>query len=95
MLKQRMLFIQSLEAARAFEQGVIGSPGEGDVGAVLGIGFPAYTGGVFSLIDTMGMARFAADADALADRFGERYRPTPWLRDRAAQGLGFYPSAAA
>ena len=57
-LKQRMLFIQSLEAARAFEEGVIGDPGEGDVGAVLGIGFPAYTGGVFSLIDTLGIAQF-------------------------------------
>jgi 3-hydroxyacyl-CoA dehydrogenase/enoyl-CoA hydratase/3-hydroxybutyryl-CoA epimerase len=94
-LKQRMLFIQSLEAARAFEQGVIGNPGEGDVGAVLGIGFPAYTGGVFSLIDTLGPAKFVADADRLADRFGERYRPTPWLRDRAARGEAFYASGAA
>jgi 3-hydroxyacyl-CoA dehydrogenase/enoyl-CoA hydratase/3-hydroxybutyryl-CoA epimerase len=94
-LKQRMLFIQSLEAARAFEQGVIDNAGEGDVGAVLGIGFPAYTGGVFSLIDTLGSAKFVADADILADRFGERYRPTPWLRDRAARGEAFYASGAA
>jgi len=94
-LKQRMLFIQSLEAARAFEQGVIGNPGEGDVGAVLGIGFPAYTGGVFSLIDTLGIAPFVAHADTLADRFGERYRPTRWLRDRAARGQAFYPFGAA
>lgn len=94
-LKQRMLFIQSLEAARAFEQGVIGNAGEGDVGAVLGIGFPAYTGGVFSLIDTLGSAKFVAYAEILADRFGERYRPTPWLRDRAARGEAFYASGAA
>ena len=40
-----MLNIQALEAARAFEEGVIGDAGDGDVGAVLGIGFPAYTGG--------------------------------------------------
>jgi 3-hydroxyacyl-CoA dehydrogenase/enoyl-CoA hydratase/3-hydroxybutyryl-CoA epimerase len=90
-----MLFIQSLEAARAFEEGVIGNPGEGDVGAVLGIGFPAYTGGVFSLIDTMGIARFAEEADQLADRFGERYRPTAWLKHRAARGEGFYAAGAA
>jgi 3-hydroxyacyl-CoA dehydrogenase/enoyl-CoA hydratase/3-hydroxybutyryl-CoA epimerase len=94
-LKQRMLFIQSLEAARAFEEGVIGNPGEGDVGAVLGIGFPAHTGGVFSLIDTMGIARFAAQADQLADQFGERYRPTPWLKDRAARREAFYAAGAA
>jgi 3-hydroxyacyl-CoA dehydrogenase/enoyl-CoA hydratase/3-hydroxybutyryl-CoA epimerase len=94
-LKRRMLFIQSLEAARAFEEGVIGNPGEGDVGAVLGIGFPAYTGGVFSLIDTMGIARFAEEADQLADRFGERYRPTAWLKHRAARGEGFYAAGAA
>jgi 3-hydroxyacyl-CoA dehydrogenase/enoyl-CoA hydratase/3-hydroxybutyryl-CoA epimerase len=74
---------------------VIGNPGEGDVGAVLGIGFPAYTGGVFSLIDTLGIAPFVADANTLADRFGERYRPTRWLRDRAARGEAFYPFGAA
>lgn len=92
-IQQRLLYIQSLEAARAFEQGVIGSAGEGDVGSVLGIGFPAHTGGVFSLIDTLGAAEFVAACDRLADRYGERFRPSAWLRSRAQSGPRFYPAA--
>ncbi|HEX8602500.1 MAG TPA: 3-hydroxyacyl-CoA dehydrogenase NAD-binding domain-containing protein [Pseudoduganella sp.] len=90
-LKQRMLYIQSLEAARCFEEDVIADPAEGDVGSVLGIAFPAYTGGVFSLIDTVGIAAFVAACDSLADRHGERYRPSAWLKARAASGQAFYP----
>ncbi len=92
-LKDRMLYIQALEAARAFEEDVIDNAGEGDVAAVLGIGFPAYTGGVFSFIDTVGLQKFVARADDLADRFGERFRPRPWLKARAALNQRFYPVA--
>lgn len=94
-LKTRMLYIQSLEAARCFEEGVIGEASEGDVGSVLGIGFPAYTGGVFSLIDTVGLGAFVATCDSLAGRFGERYRPSAWLKARAARGERFYPAPQA
>ncbi|MES2258459.1 MAG: 3-hydroxyacyl-CoA dehydrogenase NAD-binding domain-containing protein [Pseudomonadota bacterium] len=94
-LKQRMLYIQSLEAARCFEEGVIADPAEGDVGSVLGIAFPAYTGGVFSLIDTVGIKVFVQRCDSLADRFGERYRPSAWLKARAASGENFYPAPKA
>lgn len=93
-LKQRLLYIASLEAARAMERGVINSAAEGDVGSVLGIGFPQYTGGVFSLIDTVGPSAFVAACDKLADAFGERFRPSDWLRQRAAAGQLFYPVSA-
>ncbi len=92
-LKQRMLYIQALEAARAFEEGVIGNAGEADVGTVFGIGYPAHTGGVFSMIDTIGLPRFVADCDRLADEWGSRYRPSAWLRARAAKDERFYPLA--
>ena len=90
----RMLYIQALEAARAFEEGVITDPGEGDVGAVLGIGFPMHTGGPFALMDTAGLPGFVAACAKMARRHGPRYRPSRWLRARAAQGLAFYPKAA-
>jgi 3-hydroxyacyl-CoA dehydrogenase/enoyl-CoA hydratase/3-hydroxybutyryl-CoA epimerase len=89
-LKQRMLYIQALEAARAYEEGVIADPGEGDVGSVLGIGFPGYTGGVFSLIDTVGIGAFVDGCERLAERHGERFLPSPWLRARAARKQPFH-----
>ncbi len=94
-LKQRLLFIEALEAARCMEEGVITDAAEGDVGSVLGIGYPSYTGGVFSLIDTTGTRAFVEACDKLADRFGERYRPSAWLRERAERNELFFPLSMA
>src|SRR5690554_1242165 len=94
-LKLRLLYIQSLVAARCMEEGVIEDPAEGDVGSVLGIGFPTYTGGVFSLIDTVGIEAFVETCDRFADKFGERWAPSEWLRRRALKGELFYPAQAA
>lgn len=92
-LGTRMLYIQALEAARCFEEGVITDASEGDVGSLLGIGYPSYTGGVFSLIDTVGINQFVETCEALADQFGDRWRPSAWLKARAAQAVRFYPVA--
>jgi 3-hydroxyacyl-CoA dehydrogenase/enoyl-CoA hydratase/3-hydroxybutyryl-CoA epimerase len=89
-VKQRLLFRQSLEAVRCLEEGVITDVVDGDVGSTLGIGFPAHTGGVFTLIDTFGIARFTATCERFADAYGPRWRPTDGLRARAATNERFY-----
>lgn len=89
-LKQRILYVQAVEGARAMEEGVLLAPADGDLGAILGVGFPAYTGGPFSFIDGMGVAAFVAEADRLADLFGEHLRPPQLLREMAAKGETFY-----
>lgn len=89
-LKQRILYVQAVEAARAMEEGVLLAPADGDVGAVLGVGFPAYTGGPFCFIDGIGLPVFVAEADRLADLFGAQLRPPQLLRDMAAKGQTFY-----
>jgi 3-hydroxyacyl-CoA dehydrogenase/enoyl-CoA hydratase/3-hydroxybutyryl-CoA epimerase len=95
-LKQRILYVQAVEGARAMEDGVLLAPADGDVGAILGVGFPAYTGGPFCFIDGIGLHAFVAEADRLADLFGEHLRPPQLLRDMAAQGQTFYgPTARA
>jgi 3-hydroxyacyl-CoA dehydrogenase / enoyl-CoA hydratase / 3-hydroxybutyryl-CoA epimerase len=92
--KRRLLTIQALEAARCVEEGVITAPADADLGAVLGFGFPTWTGGTLSLIDTVGLRSFVADCDALASQFGERFRPSAWLRERAAADEPFHPRHA-
>jgi 3-hydroxyacyl-CoA dehydrogenase / enoyl-CoA hydratase / 3-hydroxybutyryl-CoA epimerase len=81
-VKKRLLYIQSLETARCIEEGVVTDPADADVGSIFGWGFPAWTGGTVSLIDTVGMVAFLADCDRMADAFGEHYRPSDWLRAR-------------
>lgn len=90
-LKQRLLHRQALESARCLEEGVLSHPEDGDIGSIFGIGFPAWTGGALSYIDTIGIARFVRECDELARAYGERFQVSDWLRARAESGEAFYP----
>jgi 3-hydroxyacyl-CoA dehydrogenase/enoyl-CoA hydratase/3-hydroxybutyryl-CoA epimerase len=92
-LKQRFLYVQAIETARCLEEGVLTTPQDADLGAVYGWGFPAWTGGTLSYIDTIGLAEFVREADRLAQRHGPRFAPSPWLRARAERGERFYGEA--
>ncbi|MCI4644617.1 MAG: 3-hydroxyacyl-CoA dehydrogenase NAD-binding domain-containing protein [Hyphomonadaceae bacterium] len=94
-IKQRLLYIQALETARCFDEGVITDAGDADIGAILGWGFPAYTGGPLSLIDTVGVDRFVRECDALAQKYGARFQPPASLRTMAERGETFHPRGAA
>ena len=76
--------------ARCLEESVIEASEDGDLGAVYGWGFPAWTGGTLSYIDTVGIGTFVAESDRLAQKFSPRFAPSAWLRDRAASGQAFY-----
>ncbi|MCC2095927.1 MAG: 3-hydroxyacyl-CoA dehydrogenase, partial [Hyphomicrobiales bacterium] len=89
-IKDRLLFTQSLEAAKTVEDHVIVDPREADVGSILGFGFAPFTGGVLSLIDGMGVANFVARAKELQVTYGERFAPCKLLIDMAAKGETFY-----
>jgi 3-hydroxyacyl-CoA dehydrogenase/enoyl-CoA hydratase/3-hydroxybutyryl-CoA epimerase len=84
---ERMLFAEAIEAMRCFDEGVITSDADANVGSILGIGFPAWTGGVVQYIESYdgGPAGFVAKADEYADRLGEKFRPPAYLRERAAR----------
>jgi 3-hydroxyacyl-CoA dehydrogenase/enoyl-CoA hydratase/3-hydroxybutyryl-CoA epimerase len=94
-VKHRLLYIQALESVRCLEEGVITSPEDADLGAVLGLGFPAWSGGPLSLIETVGAAAFVRACDALAAAYGPRFKPTDSLRARARDGQPFYVGEAA
>ena len=85
-VKQRLLHIQALEAVRCLAEGVVGSTSDGDVASLLGWGFPAWAGGVFSYIDTVGVDRFVADCETLAARLGPRFAPPELLKQLAGSG---------
>ena len=89
-VEHRLMFVQSLEAVRALEQGVLEDIREGDVGAILGWGFAPWSGGPFSWLDMLGAARAVDIADDLAAKFGPRFAAPQLLRDMAARGESFY-----
>ena len=89
-LKQRLLVIQAVEAARTVEDGVVTDPREADVGSIIGFGFAPFTGGALSYIDFMGVKNFLALCDRLAEKFGARFAPPALLREMAEKGQTFY-----
>lgn len=89
-IRDRLLFSQSLEAVRAMEEGVIQHVADGNIGSIMGIGFPAQTGGVFQYINAYGVAKFVERADELASKYGEAFSVPPLLRDKASKQEGFF-----
>lgn len=81
-VKTRLLYRQAIEAVRCFEENVVRTKLDADLGSILGWGFPAYTGGALSFVDFIGLETFISTCDRLADQYGERFRPTEQLRER-------------
>jgi len=97
-VQHRLAMIQTLEAVRALEQGVLTDIREGDVGAILGWGFMPWSGGPFSWLDILGAGRALEICDALEASHGPRFAPPALLRETAARGDTFYgrlPASAA
>ena len=77
-----------LEATRALEEGIVRDPVDADMGLILGIGFPAWRGGVLRACDTEGIANVAARVEALAS-CGGRFEPSALFTDTARRGGRF------
>ena len=90
-LEERMLVIEAVESARCVEEGVIVQTADANIGSIMGIGFPPWTGGVLQYINGYpgGVAAFVARADEFADKYGERFTPNPLLRKKAENGETF------
>ena len=89
-LQERMLFAEAVDSARCLEEGVLRSVPDANIGSIMGIGFPPWTGGVLQYIEGYpgGVAGFVARARELTDRYGERFDPPQSLVDRAAAMVG-------
>lgn len=74
----RMLFAEALETQKCFDEGVITTTADANIGSIMGIGFPPWTGGAAQLITGYphgGKAGFVARAKELAAKYGERFNP--------------------
>ena len=87
-MKERFLVASSLEAVRCLDAGIVASVPDANVGSILGIGFPAWTGGALQYVDQYdgGVAGFVARADELRARYGDRFAVPDTLRARAEKG---------
>ncbi|MCU0303910.1 MAG: 3-hydroxyacyl-CoA dehydrogenase NAD-binding domain-containing protein [Thermoanaerobaculales bacterium] len=92
-IRDRMAMLMVNEAVWCLDEGVIASPEDGDLGAILGLGFPPFRGGPFRFVDHEGAQTIVDRMKALADRHGPRFNPAPGLTELAGSGGRFYPEA--
>jgi 3-hydroxyacyl-CoA dehydrogenase/enoyl-CoA hydratase/3-hydroxybutyryl-CoA epimerase len=90
-MKERMLFAEALETVKCVDEGVITSVPDANIGSIMGIGFPPWTGGVLQYINGYpgGLPGFVARARELADRYGDRFTPPLSLVAKADAGETF------
>jgi len=50
-LQERMMFIEAIESVRCLDEGVIESVADANIGSIMGIGFPGWSGGVLQYIN--------------------------------------------
>lgn len=92
-LIDRLMFAQANEAARCFEENVVRSVADCNIGSIFGWGFAPFQGGALQFINAMGAARFVARSRELAKRYGERFAPAAIVVKQAADGGRFEDAA--
>ena len=85
-IKERLLFIMALETVRCVEQQVIECCASANVGSVMGIGYPQWTGGTLQFINQYGLNAFIERAQSLTKLYGERFEPPALLIKMAQRG---------
>ncbi|WP_323182726.1 3-hydroxyacyl-CoA dehydrogenase NAD-binding domain-containing protein [Aldersonia sp. NBC_00410] len=81
-LIDRMLFAEAIETQKCFDEGVLTTTADANIGSIFGIGFPAWTGGVHQYIVGYpgGQQAFVARAEELAAKYGKRFTPPASLK---------------
>ncbi|GHG79316.1 3-hydroxyacyl-CoA dehydrogenase NAD-binding domain-containing protein [Comamonas sp. JC664] len=91
-MKDRMLFAEAVDTVRCFDEGVLRSAADANIGSILGIGFPAWTGGVAQFINGYegptgtGLRGFITRARELAAKYGPHFEPPASLVAKAEKG---------
>jgi len=71
------------ESVLCYQEGIVASPTEGDIGAIFGLGFPPSKGGPFKFCDIYGADKIVDKLKFFEDVYGESFRPCDMLLDQA------------
>jgi 3-hydroxyacyl-CoA dehydrogenase/enoyl-CoA hydratase/3-hydroxybutyryl-CoA epimerase len=87
-LEERMMFVEALESVRCMDEGVIESVADANIGSIMGIGYPGWSGGVLQFINGYndGLTGFVARCRELTGTYGARFEPPASLIERAERG---------
>ncbi|NNJ72547.1 MAG: fatty acid oxidation complex subunit alpha FadB, partial [Enterobacterales bacterium] len=86
---ERMMLPMLIESIRCFEDGIVASAAELDMGLIYGIGFPPFLGGALRYADQIGMKNLCLMAEKYK-ALGASYEPTPGMLAMAENNERFY-----
>jgi 3-hydroxyacyl-CoA dehydrogenase/enoyl-CoA hydratase/3-hydroxybutyryl-CoA epimerase len=89
-IQSRLSMVMINEAAHCLQEEILRSPRDGDLGAILGLGFPPFLGGPFRYVDSVGANTVLNSLESLESNYGARFTPSQIIRDYAKQGKLFY-----
>jgi 3-hydroxyacyl-CoA dehydrogenase/enoyl-CoA hydratase/3-hydroxybutyryl-CoA epimerase len=88
---ERLMYVQANEAAKCFEEKVVMTVADTNIGSIFGWGFAPHQGGALQFINAVGVPKFVARSEELAAKYGERFKPAALLKQMAAEGRRFEP----
>ncbi len=88
--QHRMALMMVNEAVYCLQENILKTPTDGDLGAILGLGFPPFTGGPFRYIDRHGAGAICDLLNKYSEKFGPRFKPAGILEEDAKNGKMFY-----
>jgi 3-hydroxyacyl-CoA dehydrogenase / enoyl-CoA hydratase / 3-hydroxybutyryl-CoA epimerase len=86
----RLVMMMINEAVLCLEEGILMNPQDGDLGAILGLGFPPFLGGPFRYIDREGADEVVGLMEELEKDHGTRFKPADLLVEYAENGERFH-----
>ena len=89
-ITKRCTYMMLNEAARCVDEEIVRSARDGDIGAIMGIGFPPFLGGPLRYIDKIGAKSLVAQLSQWAQVHGERYTPCQALITMAEKEGCYY-----
>jgi len=82
---ERILFIQSIETIRAYEENVVTSVADANIGSVFGWGFDPAIGGTLQFVNNYGIQEFEKRSKELEKKYGERFNPPKLLKEMSSK----------
>ena len=89
-IQQRLSLVMVNEAVHCLQDNILKSPTDGDLGAIMGLGFPPFLGGPFRYIDREGAAAIVERMEILQTELGDRFKPADLLKKHADNDNLFY-----
>ncbi|MEG0032528.1 3-hydroxyacyl-CoA dehydrogenase NAD-binding domain-containing protein [Acinetobacter sp.] len=82
----RFLFVQSLDTLRCYEENVLESVIDANIGSIFGIGFAPWTGGAIQFLNQYGLDQAVQRANQLEAKYGERFKAPQRLVESVPSG---------